>query len=344
MDVLAGRKTGGIVEGDIRVNGHPQSSATFARLNGYCEQQDVHLGTETVRNAIEFSAALRLPASVTSAERAAFVEQILVDLELVDLQHRLIGDENIVGLSPGELKRVTIAVELAANPSILFLDEPTSSLDSRAALVVVRVIRKIAARGRAVICTIHQPSAQLLTMFDRLLLLQTGGRTAFFGDIGDEANDLVEYFVQAELPEGSFRPKLGVSQNPASWMLDVIGAGTSHKNRSIPNYADIFSRSELNKLNAAQLDFLNQRKGAVPSFDTLYARSMWTQFSEVLKRMSRVYFRDIQNHKVRTVAFSFLLVVMGLLYRDINDTDEFGVISKMSSVFVTAGFMGFTVG
>ncbi len=151
LDVLAGRKTSGKVEGKILMSGHPQTFPTFQRLNGFCEQNDVHLGTETVREAFEFSAALRLSGSVTSEQRRAFVDQILHDLELWDLQHRLIGDENIAGLSPGELKRVTIGVELASNPSILFLDEPTSSLDSRAALVVVRVIRKIASRGRAVV-------------------------------------------------------------------------------------------------------------------------------------------------------------------------------------------------
>ena len=127
MDVIAGRKTSGTITGQILINGHPQTFPSFARISGYCEQTDIHLGTDTVRGAVEFSARLRLPASVTSEQRRKFVNQILDDLELTALGDRLIGDANIKGLSPGQLKRVTIAVELAANPTFLFLDEPVGS-------------------------------------------------------------------------------------------------------------------------------------------------------------------------------------------------------------------------
>ena len=113
---------------------------------------------------------------------------------------------------------ICLSCSVQSNPSILFLDEPTSSLDSRAALVVVRVIRKIAQRGRAVVCTIHQPSAQLLSEFDRMLLLQSGGTTVFFGQLGDHSDKLVEYFSTADIPKDKFRPEIGESENPASWM------------------------------------------------------------------------------------------------------------------------------
>jgi ABC-type taurine transport system ATPase subunit len=127
MDVIAGRKTAGKVEGSIRVNGHPQSFPSFNRLMGYVEQTDIHLGLHTVREAIEFSAKLRLPSSVSDDARARFVELLLDELELRALAHRIIGDANVEGLSPGELKRLTIAVEMAANPALLFLDEPSQS-------------------------------------------------------------------------------------------------------------------------------------------------------------------------------------------------------------------------
>ena len=105
------------------VNGQPQSLRTFRRLLGFVQQDDVHVGSQTVREAVEFSAQLRLPASVTDEQRARFVTQILVDLELDGIASRLIGDATLDGLSPGELKRLTIAVEMAANPSILFLGQ-----------------------------------------------------------------------------------------------------------------------------------------------------------------------------------------------------------------------------
>lgn len=208
----------------------------------------------------------------------------------------------------------------------------------------MRVIRKIAERGRAVICTVHQPSAQLLSMFDRMLLLASGGRTVFFGEIGEEANELVEYFMGAEIPKGSFRPTIGLSQNPASWMLEVIGAGTGVDKSRIPDYAEIFKQSALHKLNQDQLAILSKPKGQVPTFETPYARSFTVQFSQLLLRLARVYFRDIQYNNLRFCLLAFLGVIIGLLFRDIDDSDEFGVISKMSSVFVTAGFLGFLMG
>jgi ABC-type multidrug transport system ATPase subunit len=127
MDVIAGRKTAGKVEGSIRVNGHPQSFPSFNRLMGYVEQTDIHVGMHTVREAIEFSAKLRLPSGVTDEARGHFVEHLLDELELRPLADRIIGDANVEGLSPGELKRLTIAVEMAANPTFLFLDEPSQS-------------------------------------------------------------------------------------------------------------------------------------------------------------------------------------------------------------------------
>jgi ABC-type multidrug transport system ATPase subunit len=125
MDVIAGRKTAGKVEGSICVNGHPQSFPSFNRLMGYVEQTDIHVGMHTVREAIEFSAKLRLPSGVTDEARGTFVELLLDELELRPLADRIVGDANVEGLSPGELKRLTIAVEMAANPALLFLDEPS---------------------------------------------------------------------------------------------------------------------------------------------------------------------------------------------------------------------------
>ncbi len=182
------------------------------------EQQDIHVGLSTVREAIEFSAALRLPATVTPEQRANFVDQILADLELTTLAGRQIGDEINSGLSPGELKRVTIGVELAASPTFLFLDEPTSGLDSRAALIVLRVIRKIARRGRSVVCTIHQPSAELFQMFDRLLLLKSGGREVYFGPVGPEGVEVASYFMHAPIEDKFYKPQLPAQVNVASWM------------------------------------------------------------------------------------------------------------------------------
>ena len=121
LDVLAFRKTTGTVEGVISLSGFPATADSLARCAGYCEQEDVHLPTATVREALEFSAALRLPRSLTAAQRAGFVH---ATLELLELDR--IGGRLVDSLSPAERKRLTIGVEMAANPAMLLLDEPTT--------------------------------------------------------------------------------------------------------------------------------------------------------------------------------------------------------------------------
>lgn len=126
MDVLAGRKTEGTITGDIRTNGHPKDEGTFARVSGYVEQTDVHLPHASVKEALEFSARLRLPTTVDNRTRAAFVDEILQLVELDRISGAFVGIPGVSGLSVEQRKRLTLAVELVANPSIVFMDEPTS--------------------------------------------------------------------------------------------------------------------------------------------------------------------------------------------------------------------------
>jgi len=137
LDVLAGRKTTGCIIGEIQVNGFPKEQRTFSRVMGYVEQTDVHSPHSTVREALLFSATLRLPyKQVTAAQREVFVEDMLALLELSGIADRVIGEDAGSGLLMGERKRVTIGVELVANPSVLFLDEPTTGLDAAKAFEV----------------------------------------------------------------------------------------------------------------------------------------------------------------------------------------------------------------
>ena len=87
-------------------------------------------------------------------------------VELRDLKHAIVGLPGITGLSTEQRKRLTIAVELVANPSIIFMDEPTSGLDARAAAIVMRAVRNTVDTGRTVVCTIHQPSIDIFESFD----------------------------------------------------------------------------------------------------------------------------------------------------------------------------------
>jgi ABC-type multidrug transport system ATPase subunit/ABC-type multidrug transport system permease subunit len=220
LDVLAGLKTQGSLSGDVFLGGaRVASPADVARVAGYVQQDDVHLATATVRETLLFSAALRLPAAVSRDARTAFVERVMRDLELDLCANRCVGRaDEAGGLTPGERKRLSIGVELAANPPVLLLDEPTSGLDARAAAVVVRTLRRVAAqgRGRAVLATIHQPSAEVLGLFDSLLLLHVGGAAVFSGPLGKGAARLRDHFAAAS---GEASP---AGKNPGNWALELL--------------------------------------------------------------------------------------------------------------------------
>ncbi|KAI2776680.1 ABC-2 type transporter-domain-containing protein [Daldinia loculata] len=217
LDVLADRVTMGIVSGDILVNGIPRGNA-FQRQTGYVQQQDIHLGTATIREALRFSAALRQPFNVSTEEKYAYVEEVIKLLDMEAYADAIIGVPG-EGLNVEQRKRLTIGVELAAKPDLLiFFDEPTSGLDSQTAWSITSLLRKLSDNGQAILCTIHQPSAMLFQQFDRLLLLSFGGKTVYFGDIGQNSTTLTEYF------ERHGATPCGVDENPAEWMLRVIGA------------------------------------------------------------------------------------------------------------------------
>ena len=213
LDVLAQRKNIGLVSGDILVNGRPRGS-DFARSMAYAEQMDAHEGTATVREAMRFSAHLRQPFEVPKEEKNAYVEEMIKLLELQD--H---ADAIVYGLDTEARKRLTIGVELVSKPELLlFLDEPTSGLDAQSAWHLVRVLRRLADKGQAILCTIHQPSSLLFESFDRLLLLGNGGHTVYFGDIGPDSCVVREYFAR-------YGAVFLQDANPAEYMLDAIGAG-----------------------------------------------------------------------------------------------------------------------
>ncbi|KAF9067342.1 hypothetical protein BDP27DRAFT_1383972 [Rhodocollybia butyracea] len=215
LDVLAQRKNIGVISGDVLVDGRPLTS-DFARGTAYAEQMDVHEGTATVREAMRFSAYLRQPAHVSIEEKNAYVEEIIELLELQDLSEAV-----VYCLGVEARKRLTIGVELASKPELLlFLDEPTSGLDAQSAWNLVRFLRKLADQGQAILCTIHQPSSLLFESFDRLLLLETGGETVYFGDIGSDSHVIRDYFAR----HGAACPP---NVNPAEYMLEAIGAGVA---------------------------------------------------------------------------------------------------------------------
>ena len=210
LDVLAGKKTSGAIEGEILVNGRPKDE-TFTRVAGYVEQFDSHNPMSTVQEAIAFSGRMRLPQKVSNSELQMKVKNVLEVLGLAHLADERIGSPGMGGVSPEVRKKVTIGVELIAEPSILFLDEPTTGLDSAGAYAVMSAVHTLS-KHMAVVCTVHQPSLELTKMFDDILLMKDGGEVVYFGAM----TNLVTYFAQAGL--GECPP----GKNPVDFALDQL--------------------------------------------------------------------------------------------------------------------------
>lgn len=174
LDCLARRKRAAWVTGGVYVNGAPQIGS-FRRLSGYVVQEDLLLGSMTVRENIVFSAKLRLSSNLyTPVDRERIVDVVIEELKLNKCQNTIVGNELIRGISGGEKKRCNIACELVTRPSVLFLDEPTTGLDAATAIQVIESVRALASRGCTVLLSIHQPRYSIFKHFDRILLLSEG--------------------------------------------------------------------------------------------------------------------------------------------------------------------------
>lgn len=215
LNTLSQRQTVGVVTGDMLVDGKALGEE-FQRGTGFVEQMDLHDETATVREALEFSAILRQGRDVSREDKLEYVEKIIDLLELEGIQHAIISS-----LGVEQKKRLTIGVELAAKPSLLlFLDEPTSGLDSQSAMSIVRFLRKLCAAGQAIICTIHQPSSDLIQEFDKILALNPGGNVFYFGPVGENGSSVIKYFADrgTECPPG---------KNVAEFILETAAKGGS---------------------------------------------------------------------------------------------------------------------
>ncbi|SSD61492.1 probable Protein SNQ2 [Saccharomycodes ludwigii] len=304
LNTLAQRNVGTIT-GDMLVNGKPIDDS-FERKTGYVQQQDIHIGEMTVRESLQFSARLRRPESVPDSEKLAYAEKIIKVLDMTEYAEAIVGVAGF-GLNVEQRKKLSIGVELVAKPSLLlFLDEPTSGLDSQSSWAIVQLLKKLAAAGQSILCTIHQPSATLFEQFDRLLLLKKGGQTVYFGDIGANSETVLEYF------ESNGARKCEKSENPAEYVLEAIGAGaTATADRdwhetwlNSPNCAR--TKQEIDQLINELFDEQEEESHEKPR---KYATSYLYQFRYVYIRSATTLWRNLSY-----IMSKLMLMTIGGLY------------------------------
>ncbi|KAK8562398.1 hypothetical protein V6N12_010479 [Hibiscus sabdariffa] len=327
LDVLSGRKTGGYIEGDIKIAGHPKEQKTFARISGYVEQNDIHSPQVTVEESLWFSSSLRLPKGISEPQRLEFVEEVMRLVELDALRNAIVGLPGSSGLSTEQRKRLTIAVELVANPSIIFMDEPTSGLDARAAAIVMRTIRNTVDTGRTVVCTIHQPSIDIFEAFDELLLLKRGGRIIYGGKLGVNSQILIDYFQGIDGV-----PSIRDGYNPATWMLEVTNPAVEQ--RLGIDFADIYKNSAQYREvegSIARLSVPPPGSKAL-KFSTTYSQGQLSQFLICLKKQNIVYWRSPRYNLVRLLFTTVCALIFGHTIK--------GVFMIMGALYSACLFLG----
>nr|XP_043634623.1 pleiotropic drug resistance protein 1-like isoform X2 [Erigeron canadensis] len=336
LDVLAGRKTGGYIEGDILISGYPKKQETFARISGYCEQNDIHSPHVTVYESLIYSAWLRLASDVNEKTRKMFVGEVMDLVELNTLRDAQVGLPGVNGLSTEQRKRLTIAVELVANPSIIFMDEPTSGLDARAAAIVMRTVRNTVDTGRTVVCTIHQPSIDIFEAFDELFLLKTGGQEIYVGPVGRNSCDLIKYF---EDMDGVGKIKDGY--NPATWMMEVT---TSSQEVALGvDFADVYRGSKLFRRNKAHIAELSIPRPATKDlyFPTQYSQSFFVQYIACLWKQRRSYWRNPPYTAVRFAFTTFTAIMFGSVFWDLGQKrrNQQELFNAMGSIYAATLFL-----
>uniref|UniRef100_A0A8D0L7A3 ABC transporter domain-containing protein n=1 Tax=Sphenodon punctatus TaxID=8508 RepID=A0A8D0L7A3_SPHPU len=339
LDILAARKDPRGLSGDVLIDGAPQP-ANFKCISGYVVQDDVVMGTLTVRENFQFSAALRLPRTLHEREKKERINQIIRELGLTKVADSKVGTQFIRGVSGGERKRTNIGMELITDPAVLFLDEPTTGLDASTANAVLLLLKRMSQQGKTIIFSIHQPRYSIFRLFDNLTLL-AAGRMLYHG----HAQNAIEYFK-------SIGYECEPYNNPADFFLDVINGDstavasnmaedvvlvppTSIRDKTLAEkLAEKYSSSAYYREAKAELEKLSS--GGKKKMMTVFRQITYTtSFCHQLKWVSKRTFKNLIGNpqaSIAQVTLFFLGLVVGAIFFRVKN-DFTGLQNRIGAMF-----------
>jgi ABC-type multidrug transport system ATPase subunit len=306
--------------------------------SAYVIQQDILLPTLTVRETLMYAAQLRLPSFVSQAERKKLVEEVILELSLKEAADTRIGNHAHKGCSGGEKRRTSIGVQLLSNPSLLWLDEPTTGLDSTSAYQVVKTLQNLARRGRTIIVTIHQPRSEIFSLFDNVVLL-TRGSPAFAGS----TKECLPYFTKL----GHDMPPF---TNPAEYLIDLVSVDNRNEEAEAAaehrvNHIKTAWREHSSK-SANEKDELGSNAATTPVSQSHAKRAQKTslvqQIRVLTKRTWTVTIRDPMGMFGSLLEAVAMAIITGWIFLHIDGSLS-GIRSRQGALYNAAALQGYLI-
>lgn len=307
MNVLAHRNISQMdVRGTVEVNNRPIGTE-ITSISAYIQQEDLFVGSLTVKEHLTFQAFLRMDKHVPDNQRIARVDEVILQLGLTKCADSYIGiPGRLRGISGGEMKRLSFASEVITDPPLLFADEPTSGLDSFMAQSLVTALQQLAAQGRTIICTIHQPSSEVYAMFHSILLLAEG-RTAYMGSTADA----IQYFDSLGYP-------CPANFNPADHFVHTLAIKPGDQEncrKRVKDICDVYSAQEAKGTESEETETRDSFQDNVKTLPRSPYKVSWCQqFRSVFWRSWLTNNRDSVIFRLRFYQNIFLGFVVGICF------------------------------
>eukprot|EP01135_Chromosphaera_perkinsii_P001583 Nk52_evm53s207 gene=Nk52_evmTU53s207 len=369
LDILSGKTKRGRIDGEITVNGKPFTKA-FKRRIGFVDQEEALMATLTVQESLTYSAMLRLPDKIPNKIKKRRVREIMRDLKISHIAHSRIGNSTMRGISGGEKRRVSIAMELVTDPCILYCDEPTSGLDSYNAYIVMDCLSRLASKSNTtIICSIHQPRSNIYKLFDNLMLL-TNGELAYYG----ACSEAVNYFREIGY---NCPPEF----NPADFLIDITvssgsGIGPSQSEGDADDVellrisdegeqntpeTELEDSNRLHILTSSYMESdiaakMNDEIASLCSYTeqasdisanqkrekySKYSASFWTQLLVLSERSFLNLYRNpslMMGHYVTSLCIG---TILGLFYYQLDFNDIGAIQNRMGALLIMCAFLAF---
>ncbi|CAF1013506.1 unnamed protein product, partial [Adineta ricciae] len=315
-----------VVEGEMRLNGAPYDNAELKRIAGYVMQDDLLNGYLTVEETLMYTAKLRLPRTFTDKQREERVEDVLNDLGLVHVRKATIGSQIKQGISGSERKRLCVSMQLLNRPQLLFLDEPTTGLDSVTALDLLHTLHAIAhgksqEKAVTIVCSIHQPQSKIFNLFDSLTLLKSGN-IIYQGP----RKQAMEVFRAAGFP-------CPLYTNPADHLLDVITPAKTGDREDVHQQEEATDKAIIQCQNPIEIDLNMGVDKRLEQMGSLPLNPTWFQQVHIL--LQRNFTEQKRKWKITAVCLLqtiIMAVLIGTVFLRIGQTQS-SIVRRESVIF-----------